>query len=271
MLALFFISALSANKLIGSLTVSTQEGKFVINSNDLEPGQTTDIELTENQTLALSLETTLKKAPKHSACTLELGMHSIASTFSYTNGKLQLKFTPLRLAKLYKHSGKYSLSILVADDQLEKPFLWNVGTVNFIANNEVVDNFTDVEWDFQPPPATPPAIITYVFTLLMFAPFALLLILLLVNGINCGYFPRNFIDAIFSLAFVGCLGAFFYYFVVFWKSIHFEDMLKSLIPISVVLGVLLRRALIGRAKMVARHEEDLRKAEAKKSEDKPEQ
>lgn len=251
MLAFLIFSVFSAQGLIGKLQIKIKQGNFVSSETELDIGETTNLNLSENETLSLTLSTKFTTAPKHTACSLELGPHSLSFSFQFVNSKaLQLSFTPPKLKRLYKHSGNYSLSLLVADKQLENPLIWKVGTVNFIANNEVVDNFTDVEWDFQPPPVTPKPIITKVFSLLMLAPFALLIILLLANGINFGYFPHNFIDAIFSLAFVVGVGAFFYYFYIFWKQIHFEDMIKSLVPISLVLGFLLRRALIGRKKMV---------------------
>lgn len=250
---LFLLSVFSTQSSIGPLKIIIKKGSFVAWDEKLSLGETTSFNLTENETLSLSLATDFAEAPSYTSCVLELGSHAVTSTFKYQKSKsLVADFTPIKLKKLYKHSGKYQLSLLVSDQSSEKPFTWKIGTVDFIANNEVVDNFTDVEWDFQPPPATPKLLITETFNLLMLLPFAILIILLLINGINCGYFPRNFIDAIFSLAFVVCLGAFFGYFYIFWKDIYFEDMIKSLVPISLVLGFLLRRALIGRKKMIVR-------------------
>lgn len=255
MFAFFIFSVFSAQGFFENLQIKVKQGNFVVSEQDLSVRESTTVNLSENETLSLTLPTKFNAAPKHTACTLELGAHSLSLPFQFSNKKeLALSFTPLKLNRLYKHSGNYSLSLLVADKQLENPFIWKVGTVNFIANNEVVDNFTDVEWDFQPPPQTPKPIITQVFSLLMLVPFFILIILLLVNGINFGYFPHNFIDAIFSLAFVVAVGAFFFYFYIFWKQIHFEDMIKSLVPISLVLGFLLRRALIGRKKMAVQSE-----------------
>ena len=132
-------------------------------------------------------------------------------------------------------------------------FFREIGTVDFIANGEVVDNWTDVEWDFQQPHKDPADSLINLFSMLMYAPLVILVLLLLVNGINCGYFPHNPIYALFSLAFVGAFGAFLYYFLIFWREIHFEDMLKQLCLILPVLGILLFFALQGRAKMVDRY------------------
>ena len=260
MLAFLALFSLSAD-IFGDLSIVVTHGKDQIVRQTVFPGKSFDFGITENETLSLSLRTTLKSAPKHHVVSLEHGMHTIAATMQWKNGNLEASFTPTKLKKLFKHSEDYSLNMFVADPSLGKPFSWTVGIVAFTANNEVVDNFTDVEWDFQPPHPTPSPFLTHIFNLLMLGPFGILIILLLVNGINFGYFPHNFIDAIFSMAFVACLGAFFYYFIVFWKSIHFEDMMRSLIPIVLVLGFLLRRALIGRAKMVARYAKTQAKTE----------
>ena len=142
---------------------------------------------------------------------------------------------------------------MVSDESMDSPLFWNVAKVNFVANGEVFDNFTDVEWDFQPPKQTPKVIVTQVFNILMFVPFLILVVLLLINGINCGYFPRNFFYAILSLAFVVAFGGFLAFFVYFWKYIHFEDMIKYTFIALLILGVLLHFALIGRNKEVQKN------------------
>ena len=219
LLVSFFSFIVSRPNVIEALSLKIQEGSLVVQSKELQIGESTTFDLTENQTLSLKLQTQFKSTPKSQVCVLELGVHSVTSLFNFRNGYLTLAFTPKKLSKLYKHSGVYDLKLMINDKVLNSPFFWNIAKVNFIANNEVVDNFTDVEWDFQPPKPTPKPIITQFFTIMMVVAFVILLFLLFANGINCGYFPHNFIDAVFSLAFVASLGAFFVFFVYFWKGL----------------------------------------------------
>jgi hypothetical protein len=141
---------------------------------------------------------------------------------------------------------------MVADYQLAAPLFWSVARVDYETWGEVVDNFADTEWDFEPPPKTPSPLLTKVFSTVMFIPFGLLLILLVRNGINFGDFPRAPFDALVSLALVAGLGAFFPFFHHFWKHITFEKMCVYVLAFIAALAQLLRGPLKGRAKMVAR-------------------
>lgn len=253
MLACLFAFGFCANSDLKSAVIRVSNGTNVLFLEKLEQEKQTHFSMTENNTLSVTLMTKYNKAPKSHTLVLEQGIYSIASAMQFKSGNLSLALTKIKLQKLYKHSGEYTLSVLVLDNDMTKPLIWKLGTVDFQANGEVFDNFTDVEWDFQAPKPQPKEIIIKFFTLVQFAPLGIALILLLINGCNCGYFPHNFIDAIVSILFVVSLGAFFVFYVYFWKYIHFEDMLKYLCVAFLVLGVLLRGALVGRAKMVARY------------------
>ncbi|EAY22711.1 hypothetical protein TVAG_476400 [Trichomonas vaginalis G3] len=216
---------------------------------DAKPNQVVSLDLTENQTLIAKLEG-LKGEAKHAFYVLEQGTYSIVENLQ-SKGTYAAKLNPRALAGLYKHPGEYSLKVSITYEG-EKPIMTEIAKINFIANGEVIDNFTDVEWDFQKPHEQPGAFLVFVFEVASFVPIFILLVLLLINGCNFGYFPRNFFDAIFSITFVVAFGGFLYYFIYFWKHIHFEEMLKQLCVIFPALLILLRLALIGRAKMVAR-------------------
>jgi hypothetical protein len=253
MLALFLARAFSDASPISKLSIQILDGSKTVSEADLAPPERTSLALNENLTLQLVLATTFRAAPKHQVCVLESGVYSVSSPFSFKERKLSLALHPSKLRKLYKHAAVYNLRIAISDSALSEPFLWEVGTINYETWGEVFDNFSDVEWDFQPDPKTPNALLTFVFTLVMFVPFGVFLLLLLLNGVNCGYFPRSPFDAIVSLAFVIGLGGFFGFFVYFWKFVTFEEMCKDLLVIVPVLGLLLRGALVGRAKMEASH------------------
>jgi hypothetical protein len=218
----------------------------------LTVGENLSFALNENWTLSLDLTTTFLTQPKHQIVALESGVFSVSFLLNFKNGHLTYALAPLKLKKLYKHSGVYNLRIMISDRRLKAPLFWHVGTVEYETWGEVVDNFTDTEWDFEPPPKTPNQLLTRVFTGLMFVPFVILLMLLGINGINFGYFPTSPLDALISLAFVIGLAAFFAFFVHFWKYITFEKMCVYVLAFIVALAPFLRGALTGRAKMVAR-------------------
>lgn len=248
---LWLVAGAFAQAKISSVSLNVLNKSQLLFSETLKPKESTTFELNENFTLKVEVKTTFKKAPKSHVIVMECGQYSVSYPMTFRDTKLSFNFLPNKLARLYKHSEKYNLRMMIADPSLDAPLFWDLAKVDFIANGEVVDNFTDVEWDFNPPEKTPSAFVTKMFTMALLAPCALLVILLLKNGINFGYFPRNFIDAIVSLMFVAGLGGFFLFFVYFWKYVHFEDMFKYLLMIVPVLALLLRGALIGRAKMAA--------------------
>ena len=244
-------AALCATPTVSSLSLRVANSSSTEFSAQLKPGDATAFDLNENHTLHVELATTFTAPPKVHVVALECGSYSVSFPFTFRQGKLSIAFTPLKLRKLYKHAEVYNLRLLVSDPQLKAPLFWDVAKVTYITDGEVVDNYEDVEWDFQPPVKTPSGFVVRVFTLIMFVPFAVLLVLLLANGCNCGYFPRS-IEAVISLAFVAGLGAFFAFFIYFWRYVTFEEMFKYLLVIVPVLGILLRGALVGRAKMAVK-------------------
>lgn len=260
----FSLALLSASLKIDEFALSVlDDDDGVVSQVMIREKSEETISLTENQTLTCKAKSSLDHAPVHAFYVLENGPYSLTGEMVFKN-ELSFRIKPKQLEQLYKHSALYSLkvSILVKD---EDPIMKEIAKVQFTANGEVRDNFTDVEWDFQEPHKQPAAIVVKSLTFAMFVPLLVLLVLLCINGCNCGYFPHNFFDAIFSLTFVGALGAFFYYFIVFWRSINFEEMLKQLCIIIPALGLLLRLALSGRAKMVDRREAEKEKAEKAKT------
>jgi hypothetical protein len=237
---------------IRHLHIHVTDGSNSILDRKIEVGEKVSFELNENWTLSLDLTTTFLSQPRSQVVAIESGVFSVSSPLNFKNGHLTFSFTPAKLRKLYKHSDVYNLKIMVADHRLDSPLFWWVGRIDYTTWGEVVENFTDTEWDFEPPPKTPSPLLTKVFTGLMVVPFAILLLLLGVNGINFGYFPNSPIDALISLVFVAGLGFFFAFFVHFWKYVTFEKMCVYLLGFIAALGPLLRGALRGRAKMVAR-------------------
>ena len=248
---MFILFILGAEFQIGSLTATVKFNGTVISTESISYPSKISTVLNENQTMEILVQTTFDKKPFHSVFLMENSVYHISSPFMFRKPNLQILLNPTTLSKLYKHSGKYSMSMMVADPSLNEPFAWDFGDVEFSANGEVVDNFTDTEWDFQKEGARPKVTITLAFTGLMILPLIVLVVLLFSNKCNCGYFPRSF-DAFFTLVFIASLGALYYLFFVFWKRINFIDMLKYLCIVLPLMGISLRRALIGRAKMAAR-------------------
>lgn len=244
-------SSFCARAVLSSVQLNVTDQGANVFAQQLKPGETASFDLNENYTLKLELSTTFSTPPKSHAVVFEGGAHSVSFPLSFRQGRLSIVFTPHKLYRLYKHAGSYNIRVMVADPSMDRPIFWHVAVVNYITENEVVDDFTDVEWDFQPPPRTPSAFVTRVFTLVMFVPFGVLMVLLLANGCNLGYFPRS-IEALWSLLFVSGLAGFFAFFIYFWRYVTFEEMFKYLLVIVPVLGILLRGALVGRAKMAAK-------------------
>jgi hypothetical protein len=116
----------------------------------------------------------------------ESGIYSVSLSFAYKDKKLLLGLVCSNLHKLYKHPGVYNVKIAIADSSRSNPYLWDVGTPKYETWGEVFDNLTHVEWDFQPDGKTPNPFLTFVFTCVMFVPFGIFLLLLLLNGFNCG-------------------------------------------------------------------------------------
>ena len=243
--------SLCASAAVSSLSLQVKGASETEFSAQLKPGESTAFDLNENHTLQIEIATTFLAAPKSHVVSLEAGSHSVSFPFAFRQGKLSITFTQAKLKRLYKHAGVYNLRVMVADPLLARPLFWDVAKVTYVTEGEVVDNFEDVEWDFQPPVKTPNAFVVRVFTLIMIVPFAALLLLLLANGCNCGYFPHS-IEAIFSMLFVAGLAGLLAFFVYFWRYVTFEEMFKYLLVIVPVLGILLRGALVGRAKMAAK-------------------
>ena len=247
MLALLLSFSYSNEEQFNVTAKVKQNGKEIYSESYLL-GEKPTITCTENQSLSFSIQTNLTTRPKNSIITMRLGVHEISGLMEFTAPNLRFQFTPQKFFELYKHSGIYTVTALYCNSP--PPVKYDLAYVNFQANNEVVDNFTDVEWDFQPPHPRISGSKVYLFNILAFVPICFLIFLYFLNGINFDYFPNNLFDSICSLAFIISLALFFAYFIIFWKKIHFEDMLKSLCFIVPILGILLRGALRGRKRMV---------------------
>jgi hypothetical protein len=237
---------------VSKINIQVLNKSDVVADKNIKIDETIPLDLNENFTLSLTITTTFKSAPKYCVTTLQSGSYSVSFPMNFKDYKLTLAFTPQKLKKLYKKAATYDLEVIISDSSLDLPIFLKPAIVNYITDGEVKDNWTDVEWDFQPKPKTPQKIVVYVFSIVIFIPFAILIFLCTLNGVNFGYFPDSVIDAVLSLAFVVGLGAFLVFFVYFWKALTFEEMFKRLLVILPVLGVLLRCAMIGRAKMVAK-------------------
>lgn len=246
----FLFSFSQSTQLITNIEAIVKDEKKPTSKKSYNLGEIPTISCTENETLSFFISTNIKSKPSDSVISIENGIHSISSVMTHKNSQLQATFSPNQLGHLNKHSAVYSVKILIYDSGMDKPLLEEIAKLDFTATGEDVDNFTDVEWDFQPPHPKLGSFKVKIFNVLACVPFGIFILLFFLNGINFGYFPRHFFDAIFSLVFVVSLGAFFVFFIYFWRKIHFEDMIKYLCFIVPVLGLLLRRALIGRAKMV---------------------
>jgi len=242
-----------SSKIIQSLNLKVTEGGRTVFEKDIIPGNIVETAMNESSTLTGTISGDFSKSMKYQNFALENGAYSITGSMTYRNNKLSFVINPAKLEKLYKHAGIYNLRIVIHDQSLDEPLIWTVAKIDYKAIGEDKDNFTDVEWDFQPAKKQPKEITIKVFTYATYLPLAVLVILLLKNGFNLGYFPRS-LEALPSLAFIAGFGGFLYYFIIFWKQITFEEMLLKLCMIIPILAILLRYALIGRSKMVLKNQ-----------------
>ena len=224
------------------LKILTQEkipSEFV-----LRPGETTDVTLTENDTLTVSLATNIETPPESHVIVLESGVHSASFPFTFKSGTLTFSFSPKRLRRLRGHSGVYNLKMMLAWSNSE-PIFWNIARVNFLSDGTedvagVDDDFDDSDEDANSRMSMVLAVVTGIVFVASAAAVC--------SG-NCGYFPHTMTDAGVSLCFVVSLGIFLvllFYFGRFLTSVQLGMFLVISIP---VLGLLLRQALTVRTKM----------------------
>ena len=204
----------------------------------LRPGETTDITLTENDTLIVSLATNIETPPESHVIVLESGVHSASFPFTFKSGTLTFSFTPKTLRRLHGHSGVYSLKAMLAWRNNE-PIFWNIARVNFLS-----DGTEDAAYVSDEDDDSRMGVVLAVATGVVFVASAAALC----SG-NCGYFPHTLADAGVSLCFVGSLGVFLVLLFYLGRVVTNVQLAMFVVVSIPVLGLLLRQALTVRTKM----------------------
>lgn len=206
-----------------------------------------NLRISENHTMTIRLFSDSNGANMSNYWSIFNSFYSISGLFTLSDKSMTTTIRPRGFEKLYKHSGIYNLEVMVSSSDTAS--VYDIGTIDFYANGEVMDNWTDVEWDFQVPVKQPRKSIIYLFTLLSYLPLVALIVLLSWNDFNFGYHPSTY-HAVFTDGFTILFGYLLYRFYVFWRSINFEDFIAELSMIVPILLVFLHFALKGRAMMV---------------------
>jgi len=148
-------------------------------------------------------------------------------------------------------SGEYAVAIIIGDATIENPIEWDVGTavVTFRQSEPVVapeshiyKKRANIEHLFREPEKRPPAIVSTVFTGLVLAPIALLLILWVRLDANIKGFPWSSLP---TLGFHLGLGSILLLFVAFWVSLNLFETVQYLVVLGLFTAVTGKLALGG--------------------------
>ncbi|CAH1772561.1 unnamed protein product, partial [Owenia fusiformis] len=134
-------------------------------------------------------------------------------------------------------SGKYSMELIVGDAVIENPFSWLVADVKLVfpegsapkPQEDVYSKKPEIKHLFNVPEKRPPAIVSNVFTVLVFVPVLLLLALWVKIGVNISNFPVSLSAVGFHVG----LGAIFVLYYLYWTQLNMFVTVKYLCFIGV--------------------------------------
>lgn len=146
-------------------------------------------------------------------------------------------------------SGEYAVAIIIGDATIDNSIEWEVGTavVTFRQSEPVATPASkiykkrdNIEHMFREPEKRPPAIVSTVFTGLVLAPIAVLLILWVRLDANIKGFPWSSLP---TLGFHIGLGSILLLFVAFWVSLNLFETAQYLVVLGTFTAVMGKFAL----------------------------
>ncbi|XP_029195698.2 dolichyl-diphosphooligosaccharide--protein glycosyltransferase subunit 2-like isoform X1 [Acropora muricata] len=131
-------------------------------------------------------------------------------------------------------SGKYKMELIVGDAVIQNPFEWNIGVLSLTFAQEAAKPSKDkesmyssrpeIEHMFRVPEKRPPKAVSTAFTVLIFVPLVIMLVVWMKLGANISNFPFSLGGIIFHLG----LGAILALYVGFFISLNMFSTLKIL-------------------------------------------
>ncbi|XP_013402149.1 dolichyl-diphosphooligosaccharide--protein glycosyltransferase subunit 2 [Lingula anatina] len=130
-------------------------------------------------------------------------------------------------------SGKYTMDLVVGDAVIENPLFWTVADVSLTfpegsapkaPASDLYAPKKNIEHMFRQPEKRPPGTVSMLFTALVLAPAALLLILWLTIGVNISNFPMS----LSAIGFHAGLGAIFVLYYFYWVHLNMFQTLRYL-------------------------------------------
>lgn len=131
-------------------------------------------------------------------------------------------------------SGKYKMELIVGDAVIQNPFEWNIGVLSLTFAQEAAKPSKDkesmyssrpeIEHMFRVPEKRPPKAVSTAFTVLIFVPLVIMLVVWMKLGANISNFPFSLGGIIFHLG----LGAILALYVCFFISLNMFSTLKIL-------------------------------------------
>ncbi|XP_068707111.1 dolichyl-diphosphooligosaccharide--protein glycosyltransferase subunit 2-like [Montipora foliosa] len=135
-------------------------------------------------------------------------------------------------------SGKYKMELLVGDAVIQNPFEWTVGVLSLTFADESAKPSKDkenmytsrpeIEHMFRVPEKRPPKAVSTAFTVLIFLPLVIMLVVWMKLGANISNFPFSLGGIVFHLG----LGAIFVLYYGFFISLNMFTTLKILAVIG---------------------------------------
>eukprot|EP00298_Acanthocystis_sp_HF-20_P026528 c4283_g1_i1.p1 GENE.c4283_g1_i1~~c4283_g1_i1.p1 ORF type:complete len:679 (-),score=282.79 c4283_g1_i1:69-2105(-) len=213
-----------------------------------------------SQILSLSLEvkssTTNKAIKPHQALvrfentvTNEATYHALSQ-----NGKvlkLSLKLGEKKVAESFGGSGKYLVTVIIADANLMAPTVWEVAEFDLTfpessssaSKSSVYQPLKEIQHAFRQPEKRPSAAVSSAFTFAVLAPVLVLLVLLFRIGFNLSNLPTSPSGFLSSVLFFGCLVSIVLLLGAYWWGISMFQVLKALGVLGVFTVLIGNRAL----------------------------